>query len=560
MNNKPVPPVKAVTHEVDLKRTERVDQQGEAFFWDGDALVQAGKDRTYMAKGLSELNPTLKASFKQHLISFTKQGDYAQNTYSTFFSVLRATLNLYPPSGFDATWMAQALTNPGFLRHKKVATRLFVYWQGRDSTVISHDALHLLDDTVAHRRGPRNVLSDDPEKSWLTDLEYEVLLSAVWANYDNRASSTQVTLIRLFSMQYARRPLQFAHLKVGDIRISNGSDSQGLTGRIADFPGIKDMTAETGFRDAGFEPHPLADHLWDLCEVQRQEVRILYEHTFGFSLTDDQLNKLPLFCSEKCIRKARQLIEVHYQLDLRENLDSEQFHLHRQQITKILRWELNTPTCAFGTKQLRQSSSLKRPKPPISLRTNEPLVVTATRMRHTRARQLARKGVPRSVLSHWLGHTEGRSLDAYYNDPAEQARELDEAMSPVLTPLAMAFAGTLIESENQATRASDPTSKLEFASAGQLKNVGFCGKHSFCTTSTVPVPCYRCKHFEPLVDAPHQEVHEALVKRQEAEKQTLKIGGLRNLLIPIDFSADIRAVENCIAHCNARLAERKIKA
>jgi hypothetical protein len=177
-------------------------------------------------------------------------------------------------------------------------------------------------------------------------------------------------------------------------------------------------------------------------------------------------------------------------------------------------------------------------------------------MRHTRARQLARQGVPKHMLSHWLGHTSEKSLDAYYNDPAEEARQLDEAMAPVLAPLAMAFAGTLIDSDDQATRASDPTSKLEFACAGELQSVGRCGKHSFCATTSVPIPCYRCKHFEPLVDAPHQEVLEALVQRQTAEQQMLRIGGLRNLLIPIDLSADIRAVENCIARCNAHKIER----
>ena len=47
-------------------------------------------------------------------------------------------------------------------------------------------------------------------------------------------------------------------------------------------------------------------------------------------------------------------------------------------------------------------------------------------------------------------------------------------------------------------------------------------------------------------------------QRQAAEEQVLKIGGPRNLLIPIDLSADIRAVENCIARCNARKAEREM--
>lgn len=508
-----------------------------------------------MAKAMARLSPSIKASFKHHFLSFTKQGDYATNTYSSILSALQTALNAHPPSTFNANWVAKALKKTTFKQHKIGIIRFFLHWLERDSNAIGQDALRLLYDSAPLRPNQRNVLSDAPDKSWLTDEEYEDLLRATWNNYDCGNSSTQVTCIRLLSMQYARRPIQIAYLKIGDIRESDGSDSYGLIGKIIYFPGVKDMTAEIDFRDSKFEPHPLADHLWNLCQFQRHEVSSLYENTLGFSLTENQLNKLPLFCSEARIREARQLIEGRYERNLLEHLDSELFHLHRQKIGKILNWKENTPNCAYGEEKSTRSI---RPKPPISPRTSQTMVVTATRMRHTRARQLARLGMPKHILSHWLGHTSEVSLAAYYDDPAEMARQLDEAMSPALTPLAMAFAGRLIDSEDQATRASDPTSNLELACAGELKSVGRCGKHSFCAVTSVPIPCYRCKHFEPLVDAPHQEVLEALVQRQSAEQSLLRIGGARNLLIPIDLSADIRAVENCITRCNIFKATRKM--
>lgn len=555
MTNKIDLPSTPILLNVDLKRTERPDHLGEMFYWDGDILVHVGQARLNMANGLSQLSPSIKESFKQHLISFTKQGNYSPNSLSTYFSVLRATLNKHPAKAFDINWMVRALSNPGFHGKKSMATHFFLNWKQHNKAAVHQDALHFLDDIAAQRAGPRNVLSDDPEKSWFTNEEYDALLNSVWANYDNGTTGTQVTLIRLLSMQYARRPIQIALLKAGDIYNSDGSTSHGLKGCIVDFPGAKDINAETSFRDSKFEPHPLADHLWDLCQVQRHEVKELYEHTLGFTLTEDQLNKLPLFCSEQQIQEARDIIENHYQLKLIDNLNSEHFHLHRHQITRILRWELNTPTCLYGVGASKKSL---RPKTPISPRTGKSIIVNANRMRHTRARQLARQGVSRSLLSHWLGHTSEKSLDAYYNDPAEEARQLDEAMSSVLTPIAMAFAGTLIDSEDQATRGDDPSSKLEFAHEGKLKSVGNCGKHSFCATSSVPIPCYRCKYFEPLVDAPHQEVLDALEQRQAAEQEALKIGGLRNLLIPIDLTHDINAVKNCIARCNSRIAVREI--
>lgn len=541
--------------EVDLNRTERPDQQDKTFYWDGDTLNNIGQTKLNMIKALSQLSPLLKDSFKQHSISFTRQGNYSPSSCINIFTGIRTALNAHHTKTFDTIWIAKSLKISSFHNYKRGITQFFLYWQERDTTAIDHDALCLLNDTAARRAGPRNVLSDDPEKSWLTTEEYDDLLRAVWDNYDSGTSGTQITLIRLLSMQYARRPIQIAHLKLGDIYDSDGSNSRGLTGHIINFPGVKDITAETDFRDSAFEPHPLADHLWDLCQAQRQEIRALYEHTLGFSLTDDQLNKLPLFCSEARIEEARQLIEEHLQLNLFESLDSRLFHLRKLRISQILTWKENTPALNHDAEKPQRSL---RPKPPISPRTGKSMVVSATRMRHTRARQLARRGVPKHMLSDWLGHTSEKTLAAYYNDPAEEARQLDEAMAPALAPLAMAFAGMLIDSESKATRAGDPTSKLEFAHGGALTSVGRCGKHSFCTTTSVPIPCYRCRHFEPLVDAPHQEVLDALVYRQAAEKQTLKIGSPRNLLIPIDLSADIRAVENCIARCNARKAEREL--
>lgn len=536
--------------ELDLNRTQPPNQNEVVFYWDDDVLVHTGQVRINMAKGLSQLNPSLKTSFKLNFISFTKHGDYSPISYRYMSDAIRTVLNDYPTNIFDCKWIAQAQTRTAFKINKRIIIRFFQYWLEHDSDAINQDALRLLKDTAAHYREKRNVLSDDPKKSWLTDEEYEDLLSAIWNNYDNGASCTQDTLMRLLSMQYARRPIQIAHLKLGDVRDSDASDSQSLDGHIIDFPGVKDSSAENDFRGSKFEPHPLADHLWDLCQIQRYEMRALYECNLGFALTDDKLNKLPLFCTKNRIKKARQLIESNLQYNLLESLDSRHFHMQALQVSAVLSWARNNPA--------RKTRESVRPKPPISFRTNLETVVNATRIRHTRARQLARKGVPHNVLSHWLGHTFEGSLAAYYNDPAEQARQLDEAMAPILTPLAMAFAGTLIDSEDQTITASNPTSRLEFASAGVLHNVGRCGKHSFCATTSVPIPCYRCKHFEPLVDAPHHEVLEALIQRKIAEDHALKIGGPRNMLIPIDLSADIHAVKNCIARCDTRKAEREV--
>ncbi|MEJ5059401.1 MULTISPECIES: hypothetical protein [unclassified Pseudomonas] len=317
----------ADTHELleaDLKRTERAALQGASFYWEGEVLAHLGGTSFFMTKALSQMSSSMKASFKQQVISFIDQGDYATSSYVGFFSMLQSLLNSISTSSFDLNWIAQALENSGFRRNKKMMTRFLLQWRERDSNIIDQDVLSFLNDASPHRNGPRHVLSDDPEKSWLTNEEYDGLLSVVWKNYDNGTSCTQVTLIKLLSMQYARRPIQIAYLKVGDIC---NSDSLGNIGHYIDFPGAKDLAAETSFRDSKPETHPLPDHIWDLCCIQLQEVRELYENVLSRTLTDDQFKILPLFCSKRRIKEAQQLIETRHQYNLLDHLGSELLHL-----------------------------------------------------------------------------------------------------------------------------------------------------------------------------------------------------------------------------------------
>tara|TARA_R110002033_G_scaffold145855_1_gene183424 strand:+ start:47 stop:1429 length:1383 start_codon:yes stop_codon:yes gene_type:complete len=453
---------------------------------------------------------------------------------------INKTLKRTTARTLDETWISQAVESPTVAVNIKSIRNFFIFWKAQDPLAISNEALELLIKLRIPRNKNRNVLSDDPEKSWLSDEEYEAVLASVWRNYEEGQFSASRTLLALLSMQYARRPVQLANLKIKDFRIAAKGDISGLTGPLVSFPGAKDLNAETGFRDSRFEHHPLPSHLWSLFEIHRKEIRAMIELHLGSLISDSDFKNLPVFTDKNRIKAAISVLTDHYKLVPCRNLDHQLFHLRPTKVSQTLAW--------------RPGGRIDI-EPPLSHRTNRPILVNATRLRHTRARQLARKGVPLHTLSHWLGHTQWKSLQAYYNDPAEDARKLDQALAPALAPLAMAFAGNLIDNEQQASRLNDPTSRLEFAKSGELKNVGSCGNHSYCATTSIPIPCYRCKHFEPLVSAPHQEVLEALKTRQEEENQSLCIGGARNLLVPIDLSADILAVQNCIRRCEARKIE-----
>ena len=58
------------------------------------------------------------------------------------------------------------------------------------------------------------------------------------------------------------------------------------------------------------------------------------------------------------------------------------------------------------------------------------------------------------------------------------------------------------------------------------------------------------------MDAPHEEVLAALRFRQAQENEMVKLGSARNLLIPIDLSDDIRAVERCIQLCKIKREQK----
>jgi integrase len=536
-------PAELLNLDLNLDRTARTEADSGALFWEGDTLKWIGIINADCS-AFNVLAPETRSSLRDHLISFGQSGKYSAQSFRAAVRALNYSLAQHPTDLFDLAWLVKTIKLSGFRTVKGVLKSFFIYWRDRYQQAITSDALQFLARPLNRGSQAKNVLSDDPEKSWLTDLEYDSVLRCAWDNYDRGITGPQITLMRLLSLQYARRPVQLANLKIGDFREAE----DGSTGeRRIHFPGAKDKSAQENFRDSKEEVHPVAGHLWDLFMIQKHEVKAFFEEKLAITLTEHELAQLPVFISQTQVDKAVETFTNHYCIDWRANLNSRLFHIVPDTACEIMTWARNT----IGD----NSDKAPKPKPPLSHRTGRSIKVTATRLHHTRSRQLARLGTPKHVLSFWLGHTSEKTLDSYYNDPAEEARQINEAMRGALVPLAMAFTGKLLDDESQATRANDPESTLEFATDGNLKNVGKCGKHSFCATTSVPIPCYRCKEFEPLVHAPHDEVLHALLKRQAEENSMIKIGSTRKLLTPIDLGPDIRAVQTCIARCNARKAE-----
>ncbi|HDS1756045.1 site-specific integrase [Pseudomonas sp. M5] len=527
---------------IDLNATAN-PKHNTRLFWNGNVLISLETTNTDCTLLLAPLSHEVRESFKQAIIHYRTDGRLGISSIRAIIRTLRTAAKAHPTDIIDTNWIAKSLKEKRF-RKNKTAIRLFLeYWKDRHPHAITSEALNLLAQVRSGASRSDNVNSDDPEISWLTDEEFEDTLQTTWTHYDETGDA-QSALLRLLSLQYARRPSQLRDLKFSDLKTGSGKNHTDAIENEIHFPARKEKFIDTEFRGGKIEEHPIADHLWHLLQIQRNKIQLCFESVLHTKLSDSQVQLLPIFTTIRRILKACRTLENILHLDPVSNLGDELFHLDPDRICGAI---------AFKYDLTINRDSTKPPTLPLSQRTGKPIHIHAIRLRHTRIRQLARQGVPRAILSHWLGHISDQALNSYYNDPSEQARQIDELLAPMLTPIAMAFTGTIITTDAEATHPNDPLKRLDFAKDGLLHNLGRCGKFSFCATTSIPIPCYRCRNFEPLVDAPHEEVLEALRFRQTQEQALIiKSGSMRNLLIPIDLSADIRAVERCIAQCKLK--------
>jgi len=477
--------------------------------------------------------------------SIAKSGTVAESTllksyiYSlNFFLSIEKTSSITAEAISDFHELCRSRKKPAyyFTGVKQLLLKWHEYgYYGIDDEVA--DFLLEVNSPVNNRPSGSRIRSDNPEEGWYTDQEYDDLVEAIWNDYELDIVVLQKTLALLLGAQYGRRPIQIAHLKVGDIRESG--EACGVSGKRIEFPSAKNRNTGGGFRSGKLEVHPLGDELWKLCQLQIKQSQSIWEEAFQSEITSKNVSKLPLFhMNTKHSSKKR--VELAYKNSSQTDTiyASRYLHVSSHDICGVL---------TRGSRGRRFGTRI------VSERTGKQLIENAYRFRFTRVRQLARLGVPRITLQYWMGHEDIKSLEAYYDDPAERARVLDETINPLLAPLAQAFQGTLINSEADAIRANDPSSRIRLDGKKAL-SVGSCGEHGFCSAS-VPIPCYRCSKFQPWVYGPHTEVLERLLERQRLENEAPLIGQGRRLLIPVQLKKEINAVRVVIESCEKRKIE-----
>ena len=137
--------------------------------------------------------------------------------------------------------------------------------------------------------------------------------------------------------------------------------------------------------------------------------------------------------------------------------------------------------------------------------------ISAKRFRYTLGTRAAMEKNGALVIAELLDHSDTQNVQVYVKCVPEIIRQLNKALAMDLAPFADAFAGRIVENDSTAERSDDPASLIRYPGHVTGKDgIGRCGGCGECN-GMVPIACYVCEKFQAWLDAPHEEVLDALL-------------------------------------------------
>lgn len=348
-----------------------------------------------------------------------------------------------------------------------------------------------------------------PESGPLTDIEMQGLVEATTIAFGEGKLSLEDTALMLIFAMTGRRPVQVAALKIKDI-VKQSSDNGGRSFFI-NFPRAKQLYQ--GWRRS-FNKFPISEDLWLVLEQQAISQQQKFESLIGYGVPELNVPELPLFSNLNAL-------EVSASLELQ--LTNDLLHMRTKEISGAFR---------------RVSEAIKL----ISERTGQPIRLNAYRFRYTLGTNLAREGRREFIIAEALDHSDTQHVGVYVKNIPDIVRHINKAVALRLGPVAQAFQGVLVSSEDKAIRGSDSSSRITNRGQG----VGTCGGYGFCT-ALAPIACYTCNNFQPWLNGPHELVLDSLLsERDRILEQTsdLRIASVNDRLI--------LAVSEVVVRCEAR--------
>ena len=151
----------------------------------------------------------------------------------------------------------------------------------------------------------------------------------------------------------------------------------------------------------------------------------------------------------------------------------------------------------------------------ISERTGQPIKSNGYRFRYTLGTRAAKEGAGIITIATLLDHSDTQNVDVYVKNIPEFAVEISKVMNQPLAKYASAFAGKLVENEDEANEENANATRIPCREKDC--DVGSCGTSSFCQ-DYAPVACYLCPKFRPWAHAPHNLVLQWLMEERERLK------------------------------------------
>ncbi len=354
----------------------------------------------------------------------------------------------------------------------------------------------------------RIALSNDPDEGAFTDAELISILTALGNSLsedsEEKAQKTQPYdfLVVILLLLLGTRPVQLAHTKIKDFKVQRADGAP--TVYWLNLPRGKQKKQKYRTQQKLREiPEKI---IGDMLDWWVSEVKDAYRATYPQSDQSDRaLEELPIFPrAMKTSAKGQSTRAVH---------------LLFPPLSPMQKMPKNTALHASPKSLEKRIERVFNRLALPSARTNGLLKVTARRFRHTLATRAAEQGYGVRIIAEWLDHSTLETAWMYVRATPKFIRRISKALDPRLAKRAGLFLGKIIPNEEAAPRFNG--SPIPVANTENGKCVGNCGKFGRCDNgNAAPLSCYRCKRFYPLLDAPHEEILDMLLRRRKEYMDT----------------------------------------
>lgn len=331
------------------------------------------------------------------------------------------------------------------------------------------------------------VLSLDPEVGPFSSLEFEAIGLRAAHKYAEGELSTEEYAILLLFKATGRRNEQLASLKVKDYLLTD--KITGTPSYVINIPRAKQRGGR--FRST-FKAFGLVKTVGQVIEQHINESISQVEENLGRTLTKFECNELPLFVTDIVIDTMRTQSEEDVQIFLKSELS-------------------HISSAALASRLISATQKLKV----VSERTGRLIHVNPYRFRYTLGTRAAIEGAGVLTIATLLDHSDTQNVQVYVANVPEFAVEISKIMNQPLARYAAAFAGKLVENEEEANQENAGAARIPLREKGC--DVGSCGSNSFCQ-DYAPIACYTCPKFRPWVHAPHHLVLQWLMEERDRLK------------------------------------------